>query len=149
MTPCEDWDIQALVAHVVNTHWRVSRTTGQEANVQQDWVDQWESASSAIKQALADPVRSHEVTKGMFGEQSFSDLVGQLLCSDTLYHTWDLARASGQDEQLDPDAVAKALEFLTPLDEAIRRPGGFGPKVSSAPNADIQTRFLNFGGRVV
>ena len=85
----------------------------------------------------------------MFGEQSFESVVSRLLCSDTLFHTWDLARATGQDEELDQDAVAKSLEFLTPMDEAIRRPGGFAPKIDPAAGVDLQTRWLNFGGRAV
>jgi uncharacterized protein (TIGR03086 family) len=71
------------------------------------------------------------------------------LCTDTLIHTWDLARATGQDEALDEEGVTKAMEFLTPIDEAIRRPGGFGTKVEPRPDADAQTRLLNFSGRVV
>ena len=83
----------------------------------------------------------------MFGEQTFESLVGRLVCTDTLIHTWDLARATGQDETLDPGAVAKAMESLGPMDEAIRRPGGFGAKISPAPGADAQRQFLNFCGR--
>ena len=73
------------------------------------------------------------MTGGMFGEQTFESLVCRLLCADTLLHTWDLARATGQDDRLDPAAVAAALEFLGPLDEAIRRPGGFAAKIEPAP----------------
>jgi hypothetical protein len=85
----------------------------------------------------------------MFGEQTFESVVSRLLCSDTLFHTWDLARATGQDDNLDADAVAKSLEFLTPMDEAIRRPGGFAAKIDPDPDADTQTRWLNFDGRAV
>jgi hypothetical protein len=59
----------------------------------------------------------------------------------------DLARATGQDDQLDPDAVQRAMEFLEPLDDAIRRPGGFAAKIDPPKGANTQTRFLNFGGR--
>lgn len=83
---------------------------------------------------------------GAFREQPFSSLVG-LLCADTLIHTWDLARATGQDERLDAAAVADALGFLTPIDDAIRRPGGFGSKIEPPPGADEQTTFINFAGR--
>ena len=86
----------------------------------------------------------------MFGEQPFESLVGRLLCADTLFHTWDLARATGQDEQLDPRrSTSAAPSSSTPLDEAIRRPGGFAPKIEPPPDADEQTRLLNFGGRAV
>jgi uncharacterized protein (TIGR03086 family) len=85
----------------------------------------------------------------MFGEQTFESLVGRLLCTDTLVHSWDLARATGQDEQLDPAAVAASAELLTPIDEAIRRPGGFAPKIDPPGDADEQTQFLCFCGRAV
>jgi uncharacterized protein (TIGR03086 family) len=83
----------------------------------------------------------------LFPEQPFDRLVGSLVCSDTLLHTWDLARATGQDERLDERAVAVAYEWLEPLDDALRRPGGFGEKVEAPPGADLQTRFLCFAGR--
>jgi hypothetical protein len=66
---------------------------------------------------------------------------------DVAHDTWDLARATGQDETLDPDAVAKAFEVLAPLDEAIRRPGGFGAKIVPPADADPQMEFLCFCGR--
>ena len=146
-TPCDAWDVRALVAHVVDTHWRVAGSPGRSAGPAGDLVPQWSEATAAISAALDDPDRAAAMVGGMFGEQSFASLVGRLLCADTLFHTWDLARATGQDETLDPDAVTVALRDLLPLDDAIRRPGGFAPKVEPAPGADLQTRFLNFGGR--
>ena len=88
--------------------------------------------------ACDDPELSSKTISGTFGEQPFESLVSRLLCADTLFHTWDLARATGQDEQLDAKAVQKAMEFLEPLDDAIRRPGGFAPKI--VPPSDASTR---------
>lgn len=152
-TPCSEWDVSELVAHVITTHRRVAAnlegSSAGEADPAGDLAAQWSAASAAVKAALADPERAAQMVSGMFGEQSFESLVGRLLCADTLFHTWDLARATGQDERLDADAVAKATEFLAPLDEAIRRPGGFAPKIEAPAEADPQTRLLNFGGRAV
>jgi len=64
-------------------------------------------------------------------------------------HSWDIARATGQDERLDPAGVAYAFEMLRPNDEALRGPGSFGPKIEPPPDADEQTRFLCFLGRRV
>jgi uncharacterized protein (TIGR03086 family) len=100
-----------------------------------------------VSAALDDPGRATKTVSGISGEQPFEQLVGRLLCADTLVHTWDLARATGQDDQLDGDAAAKAIEFLTPIDQAIRRPGGFGPKLATPPDADVQTQLLAFTGR--
>jgi uncharacterized protein (TIGR03086 family) len=151
VTPCPDWSVRDLVVHVTTTHRRViSTVNGIEPDAVEPGVDpvpQWSAATGAVRVALGDESLSSKIMSGMFGEQTFESLVGRLVCSDTLIHTWDLGRATGQDETLDPDAVAKALEALTPMDEAIRRPGGFGTKIAPAPDADLQTRFLNFCGR--
>jgi len=150
-TPCTDWTVRNLAGHVVTTHRRVvSTVTGEElvdADESDDLGPQWASASRAVSDALADPARSGQEVSGMFGTQSFESLVSRLLCADLLMHTWDLARATGQDEHLDPAGVAAAFEFLAPIDEAIRRPGGFAPRIEPAPGADEQTRLLNFCGR--
>lgn len=152
-TPCPDWSVRDLVVHVVATHRRVlaSLHGGEPGEVEPtgDLLAQWDAATGSVRAALADPEVAGRTIGGMFGEQPFESLVSRLLCADTLVHTWDLARATGQEERLDPEAVGVALEFLGPLDEAIRRPGGFGPRIEPAPGADEQVRFLNFCGRAV
>ena len=152
-SPCTEWVARDVVVHVINTHRRVlASLDGTEAEILQsdnDLLAAWPSARDALEVALGDPVRSTAIVGGMFGEQTFESLVGRLLCADTLIHTWDLARATGQDERLDPAAVAKAIECLTPIGEAMRRPGGFGPKIDPLSPADAQTKLLNFAGRAV
>lgn len=151
VTPCSEWDVRAVVGHVITTHRRVaSMVTGAppgEPHPRGDLAAQWASAWSLIAAQLDEPEHAGKVIKSMFGEQAFESLVGSLLCADTLFHTWDLARATGQLEALDADAVARALEFLEPLDEVLRVPGGFGPKLTPPPGADVQAQFLCFGGR--
>lgn len=152
-SPCAGWTARDVAIHVVNTHQRVLASLGgsepEMVTSADDLKPMWGRAREAIRAALEDPIRSSATVGGKFGEQPFESLVGRLLCADTLIHTWDLARATGQDETLDEDAAALALEFLTPIDEAIRRPGGFGAKIGPLPGADVQTRLLNFAGRAV
>lgn len=150
-SPCTDWTARGIVEHVINTHARVlASLDGSDPALvsgEDDLIAAWPRATIAVRDALQDPALAGTTVGGMFGEQPFETLVGRLLCADTLIHTWDLARATGQDESLDPNAVAKAIEFLSPLDDAIRRPGGFGPKIDPPPDADVQTRLLSFAGR--
>jgi uncharacterized protein (TIGR03086 family) len=150
-TPCREWTVRQLVTHVVNTHRRVMATLEEtepvDADPDADLLGQWLEARAAVTDALDDEARASKLMNSDFGEQSFASLVGRLVCADTLTHTWDLARATGQDESLDAEAVARAHEVLTPIDEPMRGPGGFAPKITPPPGADAQTEFLNFCGR--
>jgi uncharacterized protein (TIGR03086 family) len=152
-TPCTEWTVRDLVAHVIDTHRRVmgalDGSTPVEVDRGADLAGQWRDASGAVSEALDDPARATRIVGGPFGEQPFESLVGRVVCTDTLVHTWDLARATGQDESLEPEAVASSREFLAGIDEMIRRPGGFAARIEPAPDADEQTRLLNFAGRAV
>ncbi len=62
-------------------------------------------------------------------------------------HTWDLARATGQDERLDPGLCAELLAGMEPMEDVIRSSGQYGPKVEVPDDADPQTKLLGFIGR--
>jgi len=153
-SPCDEWRARDIVVHVINVHHQtLAGLDGSEptkVGADDDLPPQWRTATTAVRDALRDPERATQVISGgPFGEQPFEMLVGRLVCADTLVHTWDLARSTGQDERLDPDAVSKAADFLLPLDDAIRRPGAFAARIDPAPGADAQTKLLNFAGRAV
>ena len=150
-SPCREWTARDVAVHVINTHRRVRATLGdvsfEEIDPDADLRAEWAPATGAIRAALNDEALASKTVSGMFGDQPFESLVGRLLCTDTLLHTWDLARATGQDDRLDERASERALEFLTPIDEAIRRPGGFAAKLPPPRDADAQARLLAFAGR--
>ena len=62
-------------------------------------------------------------------------------------HTWDLARASGQDDTLDADLCAELLAGMEPIEELMRSSGQYGPRVPVADEASAQDRMLGFIGR--
>ena len=150
-SPCPGWTARDVAQHVVDTHWRVVARVreSEEGEGRGEIAERWQAATRSVQAALGDPRLATTEVGGMFGAQTFETLISHLLCSDTLVHTWDLARACGLDDTLDEDACRKALEFLEPHDQMMRSPGGFAAKVSSPPDADIQTRLLNFCGREV
>ena len=61
-------------------------------------------------------------------------------------HTWDLARATGRDETLDPDECAAMLAGMEPMDECCGQ-RQYGPRVPVPDDADAQTRLIAFIGR--
>jgi uncharacterized protein (TIGR03086 family) len=83
----------------------------------------------------------------MVGEMPLPDAVDRFYTSDVFMHTWDLARATGQDERLDPQACADLLAEMAPIEELMRSSGQYGPRVPVPDDADVQTRLLGFIGR--
>jgi uncharacterized protein (TIGR03086 family) len=82
---------------------------------------------------------------------SFGDFPGReytmQVFADLLIHGWDLARAIGADERLDPDPVEACAGWFEPVEEAYHAGGAIGPKVEAPPDADAQTHLLASFGR--
>ena len=76
-----------------------------------------------------------------------ANAVDQFYTTDVFMHTWDLARATGQDDRLDPDFCAALLAGMEQMEEAIRSSGHYGSRVPVPDDADPQTKLLGFIGR--
>jgi uncharacterized protein (TIGR03086 family) len=151
-TPCEEWTVRDLVVHVINTQCRVLGLLGGSvtpADPDGDLLAQWSEASGALLAAARDPARAETEVQVFAGPTRLSELIGGLACSDTVVHTWDLARATAQSETLDAGAVEHCRGVIAGFGEAMRRPGGFGPPLACPTDADAQTKFLLFAGRAV
>jgi uncharacterized protein (TIGR03086 family) len=150
-SPCEGWTARDVVGHVVRNYRSLAATaTGSDAperpadeHPAQAWSDAYERMRALTKQPdiLSNPV------SGPGGPVPLEQALGSLVSMDTNVHTWDLARAVGGDEHLDPDVVRFSWEMLQPMDEMIRQPGIFGPKLDPPSDADEQTKLLYFLGR--
>lgn len=152
-SPCDDWTARDVVVHVGNNLKRLDAGlsgAGEAAEIgpDEDITAAWASARDGFLGTVATADLSTNVP-GPFGPMPAEQLIGRLICTDVLVHTWDLARAIGADETLDAAAVAGAYSGLKPMDAMIRQPGVFGPKVECAADADEQTQFLCFLGRTV
>lgn len=149
--PCEGWTARDVVEHVTGAQrGMVAAITGEEPTFATDDPKQlWRESYAAAKAALAQDGALEKTVPGPMGEMPVAMMVGRILSSDVLVHTWDLARAIGGDEKLDATAVTQAYSGLKPMDAMIRRPGVFGPKIDAAPGDDEQTEFLKFLGRTV
>ena len=98
--------------------------------------------------AIASPGVAERTVHVSFGDIPGDDYVAQLVIDHTV-HAWDLARAVGADEELDPELVEFALERLAPQVEDWRAAGAFGARVAVAPDTDRQTELLALTGRSV
>jgi uncharacterized protein (TIGR03086 family) len=114
-----------------------------------DPVAAWLAHADAVQALLDAPETAGRVFDHprIPGELPLPAAIDQFYVSDIFMHTWDLARATGQDERLDPDFCAALLVGMEPMDEILRSSGQYGPKVEVPADADVQSRMLAFIGR--
>lgn len=151
--PCDGWVARDVVRHLVE--WfpaflqaGAGVTLPKGPPVDDDPVAAWVVHSDGVQALLDDPATPGRVLANPHvGEVPLDRAVDMFYTSDVFLHTWDLARATGQDERLDPDKCAQLLEGMLPMDEALRRSGHYGPRVEVDEDADVQTRLLAFIGR--
>jgi uncharacterized protein (TIGR03086 family) len=116
-------------------------------SVKEDPVAAWASARNAVQACLDDPKTAQQEFEGMLGRSTFEAAAAKFLVPDALIHTWDLARATGLDENIDEQEAEAALENYKSLGDNVRNPRVFGPEIEAPPSADAQTRLLTFAGR--
>ena len=148
-TPCEQWDLQDLVDHVVAAPSRFAcMVRGEEV----DW-----SAAPSAGDAPADRFRSHaEDLLEVLGVEVLGDgaSAGSVpvdsQCAEIAVHTWDLATALGRPTgDLDPAVAESGLAFMRAgLTEDNRAPA-FGPERPAPDGADAFQRIAAFAGRTV
>ncbi|GAA2640110.1 TIGR03086 family metal-binding protein [Paractinoplanes durhamensis] len=116
--------------------------------VDEDPVAAWQVHSDAVQAVLDDPATAdRKLTNEHIGSLPLDAAIDQFYTSDVFMHTWDLSRATGQDERLDPDFCGRLLAGMEPIDELLRSSGQYGPRVEVPAGADVQTRMLGFIGR--
>lgn len=150
--PPEGWRARDVIGHLVDwfpalflDSWDVERPA--LPSVEDDPAGAWAALRDAFQAALDDPDLAGQERDIRPGRMTFADAVDRLGTSDVFMHQWDLARATGGDERLDPDEVHALLTGMEPLDEILRQSGQYGPRVEVPADADEQTRLIAFIGR--
>lgn len=150
-SPCEGWTARDVVRHVVDSQGLFLRLVGRELgdvpSVDDDPLAAWNAARAVTQANLDDPQLASEEFDGFFGRTTYAQGVDRFLCTDLVLHGWDLARAAGLDERIDPEDVARVMEDMKAFGDAARSPEAFGPALDPPPGADEQTRVLAFTGR--
>ena len=151
-SPCEGWTARDVVGHL--TEWIPGFFGAQGVtfppvpSVEDDPVAAWEVVQARIAEVLSDPELRATPISTPFSTQSLEATVDSIVTGDVFTHTWDLARATGQDDTLDPDQLQRMLAGMGQIpEEALRADGMFGPPVEVPADADDQTRLLAYFGR--
>ncbi|MGQ3109088.1 MAG: maleylpyruvate isomerase family mycothiol-dependent enzyme [Aeromicrobium sp.] len=107
----------------------------------------WRAHADAVQHLLDGPDADRPFTHPHAGTHPLDQAVAQFYTADVFMHTWDLARASGQDVDLDADRCAAMLAGMRPIEEMLRASGQYGPAVPVPDDASVQDRFVAFIGR--
>ena len=149
-TPCTEWTVQHLIDHLVDgTVYLLSALDGREAEPRvQATVADYRRGVADVLNVLAVPEAMERTCMSPLGfEWPMSQAVAGTFM-DVLVHTWDLARATNQDEKLDPVLVnACSVMFLPDMPERGRKAGIIGAAVEVGVGASPQDRLLAAMGR--
>lgn len=158
-TPCSEWDVRALVNHVVGGEKVVPELMAGKTfeeilpslagdQLGADPLAAFEAATAAAIEAFASPAALDRQVHHPAGDMDGRTYIGFRI-GDLTVHSWDLARATGGDESLPPALVEAVLAALEPMRPIIGSVGvfGTGPSGSLPDDADPQTRMLDLAGR--
>ncbi|MGJ6968880.1 TIGR03086 family metal-binding protein [Streptosporangium sp. G11] len=159
-TPCVDWDVRALVNHVVGENlWAPVLLAGGSAAEVGDAFEGDLLGDDPIKAFDTSAVPAIQAATGVraldrlvhlpFGDVSGREYVTELF-ADALIHTWDLARAIGADERLDPELVEACSDWFSDAEPGHRQAatiGEPGEPREEPSGTDAQARLLASWGR--
>jgi uncharacterized protein (TIGR03086 family) len=156
-TPCADFDVRALLGHLVATVDR-ARVAGEDGGVNAQpvvvtgvpddgWPAAFATATERMRAVWADDTLLDRPTTVPWGTlPGRATLWGYL--NEALVHGWDLAVATGQDPEADPALVDAAMAVVPRFLPADMRGGEipFDPVVEPAPDAGPTERLANWSG---
>jgi len=159
-TPCSEWHVRTLVHHLLyEQRWVPPLLAGLTIEQVGDrfegdlmggdasaWPGKLASSIEEAHAAVALPGALGRTVHLSFGDASGREYVIQLT-ADLAIHGWDLARATGQDDALDPHAVALLLAWAEANADLVAASGMFGSRIAVRPDAPNDTRLLGLLGR--
>lgn len=155
-TPCSEWNVQALVNHMVNElAWLPDLLAGKTIAEVGDKYDGdliGQDAAAAWKQYLAtanaavaavDPTTTVHLSYADVPASHYIAEIG----SDILIHSWDLGQAISCTIIFDPKLAQVVYDLVLPRAEEFKQSGLFGTPIAVSEDADIETKLLAFYGR--
>ncbi len=156
-TPCTEFDVRALLGHIVATVER-ARVAGEDGDVAAQPVvvrdvpdDGWPAALAAATEKMqavwADDTLLDRPTTVPWGRVPGRATVWGYL-NEALVHGWDLGVATGQDPEADPALAGAALAAVQTFLPATMRGADipFNAVVESTPGAGPTERLANWSG---
>ena len=153
-TPCREWDLRQLLAHTIGVIVNIGRGAGGEELLADLNAMPLDADLATQFRAEADRTLAAWTARGLEGEVNIGAgpmpaMAGiSINLLDTATHSWDIARASGQDGTLPEELATKVLAvsrgFIT---DDTRNPGAFHAAVPVPADAGPTDQLVAFLGR--
>jgi uncharacterized protein (TIGR03086 family) len=158
-TPCASWTVSDLINHIVGGQFffaamaRGDKPSRPETDFATgDFVTAFEEGSAEAITAFGAPGVMEKTLHLPFGDLPGGVFIN-IASTDTFIHGWDLARATDQPSELDPQFALVLLDRVRPLLlPALRGPDGkaaFGPEQVASDEASGTEKLAAFLGRAV
>jgi uncharacterized protein (TIGR03086 family) len=152
-TPCGDWNVGALAAHLVGNTAFFAGAGGQVVDDDGTGVgaadagSRFEHAATAVIEGFSEPGRLDAEVATPFGAFPGS-MVLAVAFADLLTHYWDLGQALDLTVEVEPPVAERALETLGLfIQDDYRANGMFGPVQPCPADASALDRLAAFSGR--
>jgi uncharacterized protein (TIGR03086 family) len=153
-TPDDEWNVRDLVRHVVQEQqWvpqllaglTIPQAKRQLARLGDDLRAEWRLYSLAATAAW-DAAKPDTLVALSYDTVPVAEYLREQT-SDVAIHAWDLARATGADETLDPLLVEAVWTVFEPQKDTLVASGLYASPVELADDAPLQSRLLAMTGR--
>jgi len=124
-----------VVDHVVAMHGYMLRAAGRSLSppVGEGRLPTYRTARADVEAVLDDPAVAGIECDTPAGRTTVEGQIDGVVSADMPQHGWDLAKATGQDDTIDPDDVERLWSSTATIPaetmEMYRTPGAFGPGI--------------------
>ena len=148
--PVDGWTALDVVDHLISWFRGFLSAGGVELPpgpaTTDDPVAAWHHHAAGV-QGLLDERADEEFTHPYVGSGRLAGTVDRFYTSDVFMHSWDLARATGQEPRLDEDFADQLLSGMQPIESMLRDSGQYGLAVPVPDGAPVVDRLMGFVGR--
>ncbi|MEP6623514.1 MAG: TIGR03086 family metal-binding protein [Acidimicrobiia bacterium] len=153
-TPCAEWDVQALLAHTIGVVTNMGRGVLGESllldpnatAVEPDPGAQFGAVAATTLAAWRSLAPDASVDIGAGPMPAMVAMSINLL--DTATHSWDIATATGQSGDLDPEVATRVMEACRMVvSDEVRGFAGFDPEVPVPAGSSVIEQVVAFLGR--
>lgn len=166
-TPCPSYTVADLVDHVLGLALAFTAAarkeelkgpadpSGDGSRLPDGWRELAAERLDTLATAWSDPAAYDGLTTAG-GVEMPGSVTARVALDEVVVHGWDLARATGQEYDADPAAVAACLEFATSFEQPAGDAdetgdagdaGLFGPPVPVPDDASVLDRLVGATGR--